>query len=304
MAMSLTLVACSATTRGLEVVEAPSETNEIPTTPDQVYSASHAVVIGISAYENISPTGGAKDALDMQTALSKQGFKVKALLDREATLQNVREALADDLRDQVQENDRVLVFFAGHGVSVGAGDAAMGYLLPVDGKKEKPAGSGISMKELQSWFRSYASKHVLFVADACYSGLALETRSVALSSNDNRYLRDITSKSVRFTLVAGRSDQEAHESGGRGVFTSAFLEAIEGAADQNRDTLITSDEIETYVKPLVHDRVYSEFSVHQTPQAARSGEGEFVFFAPRTECPSGTLRVKEDCVPNFQAGTP
>ena len=104
----------------------------------------------------------------------------------------------------------MLVYFAGHGVTVGQEDTAMGYLMPVEGDNNRRASTGISMREVQAWFADYPSKHVMFVADSCYSGLALSTRSVGLPTHLNDYLRQVTRKRVRLALTAGRSDQEAH----------------------------------------------------------------------------------------------
>ncbi len=62
---------------------------------------------------------------------------------------------------------------------------------------DSPVSTGISMSELQNWFADYRSKHVMFVADSCYSGLALTTRSTGLDPQTQDYLKHITSRKVR-----------------------------------------------------------------------------------------------------------
>jgi len=247
-----------------------------------VFAKSHAVVIGIDAYQRVPSLAGAvRDAEVVAAALEARGFEVTTLLDAQATRTNIAAELGDRLHSRVGPDDRVLVFFAGHGYSTGDGDHRMGYLLPVEADRSAVRATGLSMSELQSWLAGYPSKHVLLVADACYSGLALATRSTGMDASTKNYLQDVTKRRVRFTLVAGRDDQEAHEDtqSGHGVFTRFFLEGLDGAADANGDGLVTSDELAVYVKPQVSTYVSQNFQASQTPQSARSGMGEFVFFS-------------------------
>ena len=264
-------------TRGLEL---PG--GEGAPTAASVYGKSVALVVGIDQYRSLPHLEGAvRDARAVARALRPHGFEVRTLFDNEATKQGITEMVGDVLPRELGEDDRVFLYFAGHGASSGTKDHRTGYLLPVDGRRDRLVSSGISMTELNNWLAAYPSKHVLFVADACYSGLALATRSTGLDPGTRDYLHDITTRSVRFTLVAGADDQEAHEWQGMGVFTRFLLEAMEGAADFNNDGLVTSDEIASHVKPRVAAFVSQNYSALQTPQSARTGLGEFAFFVPR-----------------------
>lgn len=264
---------------------------------DRVYGRSHAVVIGIDEYQRVPKLGGAvRDAEVVAASLEARGFEVTTLLDEQATRTNIAAELGDRLYARVGPEDRVLVFFAGHGYSTGDGNHRMGYLLPVEADRSAVRATGLSMSELQSWLAGYPSKHVLFVADACYSGLALATRSTGMDASTKDYLRDVTTRRVRFTLVAGRDDQEAHEDthSGHGVFTRFFLEGLDGAADANRDGLVTSDELAVFVKPQVSTYVSQNFQSSQTPQSARSGMGEFVFFSGVTAGTTSSEAARAD----------
>lgn len=269
------------TTRGLEL--ASGEGGKRPALrPQDVYGRSVAAVIGIDQYGSLPDLSGAvRDAHSVAAALRARDFQVTSLFDAAATKQGITELLGDVLARDLAEDDRVFVYYAGHGVSTGTNEHRAGYLLPVDGRRDRPVSTGISMTELNNWLAGYPSKHVMFVADACYSGLALATRSTGLDPGTRGYLRDITTRRVRFTLVAGADDQEAHEWQGMGVFTRFLLEAIEGGADFNGDGLVTSDEIASHVKPRVASFVNQNYGASQTPQSARAGLGEFVFFAAR-----------------------
>ena len=252
----------------------------------RIYDHSLAVVIGVDKYRNSNIpqlTGAVRDAKTVTEELKAQGFAVTVLLDERATRERIVELLGDELPNQVGPNDRVLIYFAGHGVSTGEGERALGYLVPVDGDRNRLRATGISMNELTAWFEDYRCKHVMYVADACYSGLALSTRGLGLSAELSDYLAQITKKPVRMVMTAGGAGQEANEYEGQGLFTRYFLEAIRGAADTNHDGIVTSDEIAAYVKPGVAETAMTRFRREQNPQVGRSGEGEFVFVTGTAE---------------------
>jgi hypothetical protein len=275
--IALFLTGCAAATRGMyvddrEVVE-PSIGN--------IYSASHAVVIGIDRYQKMSQLDGAvRDAEYMAGLLKARGFEVTLLRDQEATRGRLASVLGDELPRRLRKNDRVVVYFAGHGVNPKHGQRPLGYLMPVEGDHAAPAATGVSMREMQSWFHDhYRARHVLFIADACYSGLAIEHRTRgAIVPDTEGYLELITREPARISLVAGTKGQRSHEFRGHGVFTYFIGKGLEGAADANDDGLVTSSELFSYVQPAVAREV-RRLGGEQLPQHGRSGEGEFIFFS-------------------------
>jgi uncharacterized caspase-like protein len=265
------------------VYRAPPREGETAGDEFKLYKRALAVVIGINAYEHISPLNGAvRDAKRMAEVLKSQGFEVTEIYDAEATKKNITRVLGDQLARKANEDDAILIFFAGHGVTTDPDrpEVAMGYLMPIEGERDNPISSGVSMTEMQNWFGRYRSRHVMFVADACYTGLALSTRAIGLSPEMRDYVRMVAAKPVRFSLTAGGAGEEAIETGEGGLFTTAFIEAINGSADVNRDGLITSDEISAYVRPTVSQTAMREFRASQNPQSGRRGEGEFLFLNP------------------------
>ena len=90
----------------------------------QVYNHSYAVVIGISDYQSLPDLPGAvPDAKHVAEALEKEHkFDVRLLLNRDATRTRTTTELGDRLIPVLKYGDRVLDYFAGHGVTVGEGD--------------------------------------------------------------------------------------------------------------------------------------------------------------------------------------
>jgi len=134
------------------------------------------------------------------------------------------------------------------------------------------------MTDIQNIAESMQAKHVMFVMDACYSGLGL-TRGGPSSSS---FLRENARRSARQMLTAGGADQQVADAGpnGHSVFTWVLLQALAGKGDLNGDGLITGTELAAYVAPAV-----SAVS-HQTPAFGSlpgSQGGEFVFQVPDSQ---------------------
>jgi peptidoglycan/xylan/chitin deacetylase (PgdA/CDA1 family)/uncharacterized caspase-like protein len=247
----------------------------------QPYRESWAAIIGIDDYANwqklqyaVHDAMGVKDLL-----IQKYGFKpdhVFTLLDAQATRQNILSLLGDKLGGaMVQHEDRVLVFFAGHGATRKlASGRELGYIIPADADLTDLEGSAISMTNFQDISEAIPAKHVLFVMDSCYSGLAL-TRGGMPAFTQN-YLNEISRREARQMFTAGGADQQVADNGpnGHSVFTWTLLQGLDGRADLNGDGVITATELAAYVAPAV-----SALS-HQTPEFGNlpgTEGGDFIF---------------------------
>ncbi|WP_083875192.1 caspase family protein [Afipia broomeae] len=106
------------------------------------YRESRAIIIGIDKYQYVSPllhacndaTAIAKSLVDL-FAFPKPNVEV--LLNEDATRANILRAFLRLAGESVTEaDDRVLVFFAGHGHTVSGRRGETGFLVPVDGKAD------------------------------------------------------------------------------------------------------------------------------------------------------------------------
>lgn len=249
------------------------------------YEKSWAIVIGIDQYAKWPKLEYAShDAQAIADTLTGQfGFpssQVIVLKDQQATRNNILAAFHDRLADdRTGRNDRVFVFFAGHGATQRlASGRDLGYIIPVDSDPNAFATDAIAMTDIQNIAESMQAKHVMFVMDACYSGLGLTRGGPASSA----FLRENARRSARQMLTAGGSDQQVADSGpnGHSVFTWVLLQALAGKGDLNGDGLITGTELAAYVAPAV-----SAVS-RQTPAFGSlpgSQGGEFVFQVPDSQ---------------------
>ena len=245
-----------------------------------LYPRSFAVVIGVNAYQHASPLGFARqDAQAVHRALV-DGFGFPAtvaslLVDADATAAKIRAALAEVSR-VAEEDDRVVIFFAGHGYTHPSRRGEMGFLVPHDGDVRDLA-TLIAWGDCVRYGDLIRSRHVLFVMDACYGGLAF-TRSSRPGSM--RFLRDMLRRYARQVLTAGKADEVVADSGGprvgHSVFTGHLLDALDGAA-ATTDGVLTANGVMAYV----YDRVAKDAHSRQTPHYGHiDGDGDLIFSAP------------------------
>lgn len=242
------------------------------------YADSWAIVIGIDDYAHWPKLQYAvHDAQSIrQTLIEKFGFsteKIFTLTNATATRNGILAAFHDSLEHGgIKKNDRIFVFYAGHGATKHLSSGRdLGYIIPVDSNPNDFATDAIPMTEIQNIAESMNAKHLLFVMDACYSGLGL-TRGGA----SNNFLRDNARRIGRQMLTAGGADQLVADGGpnGHSVFTWTLLQGLAGKGDLNGDGFMTATELAAYVAPAV-----SSVS-DQTPAFGSlpgSEGGEFVF---------------------------
>lgn len=243
------------------------------------YADSWAVVIGVNDYAKWPKLQyAANDADGMrQLLVERYGFapeRVLSLKDGEATRNGILSLFERLGHGDVKKNDRVLVFFAGHGATRKLSSGReIGYIVPADADPQNTATDAIPMTEIQNIAEGLQAKHVFFVMDACYSGLGL-TRGAG-----GGFLRENAKRVGRQMLTAGGADQLVADGGpgGHSIFSWTLLQGLGGKGDLNGDGLITATELAAYVAPAV-----SGVSL-QTPAFGSlpgSEGGDFVFELP------------------------
>jgi hypothetical protein len=245
------------------------------------YAVSRALVVGINKYKSASPLSYAvSDAASIKELLiSNFEFaesEVTLLTDEAATKQAVLRAFMRFSNDDVGLDDRLIVFFAGHGHTRTGSRGEIGYLVPHDADLADYS-TLIRWDELTRNADLIRAKHVLFIMDACYGGLALVRTAGAGST---RFLKDMMLRTSRQVLTAGKADEVVSDSGGpipnHSVFTGHLIEALQGKAATS-DGVLTASAAMSYV----YAKVASDKNSRQTPHHGHiDGDGDMVLLAP------------------------
>jgi len=133
------------------------------------------------------------------------------------------------------------------------------------------------MDDLQKISSMSKAKHVLFLVDACYGGLAA-VGSRGLNPSTPNFIEKILRDKARQIITAGGRGERVIEKAewGHSAFTKNILRGLkEGFADMNLDGMITGEELGLFLK----EKVSIDSDLRQTPQSRRFGsyEGEIVF---------------------------
>lgn len=226
-----------------------------------------AVIVGVSEYGNRGIPAlkyADRDAEALAAFLQTPeggGFDsdhMRVLVNKDATLSNLREAMIDFLQQAI-DKDLVVIYFAGHGAPDPTRPQNL-YLLTYDTDPSRLGTTAFPMWDIQTVVsRQIAAKKVVVLSDACHSGgisVDVATRGLDVTSSNpiNQYLAELARAKdgmVVFTAsAAGEVSQEFPELG-HGVFTYYLLEGLKGAADTNNDLLVTVNEVMGYVEEQV-----------------------------------------------------
>ncbi len=180
-----------------------------------------ALIVGINYYEYGNPLFGCVD----------DAYAVKEILERDddgtvnfdcllcaGTGPNDR-VDRGDLKDNIEtlfrdDVDIALLYFAGHGHIEETG----GYILATGSKR---GDEGVSLSDILTFANGSPAQNKVIVLDSCHSGIAGTPPTGG----------DLAALSEGLTvLTASTQDQYATEENGRGVFTTLFVDALNGGA--------------------------------------------------------------------------
>jgi len=234
-----------------------------------------AVVIGVGRYDSpaIPPlryTVSDAEAV-YEVLIGQAGFKkdnVLLLTDKTArkpSLRDIKWALGTFLARSAKKEDIVVIFFAGHGAPEvdprGAeSDGLAKYLVPSDADPNDLYSTGLPMDEFQVIFDRIEAEQLVVFLDACYSGAAggrtfasKRTRAVRV---DEVFLDRLTRSKGRAIITASRASEVSIELPelSHGLFTHYLVQGLRGAADLDRDGIVSLQEVYQYLEQQVSQK--------------------------------------------------
>ena len=137
-----------------------------------------AVVIGIDRYNSDSihdlstPVSDARALADLlETEYEYKPQNVIRLFDEAATLTGLQTLLTEILPNQLKptKSDRLIFYFAGHGIPRNGQDGPEGYLVPQDADSQKQD-SFLPMSKVYEALSKLECHHLLVILDCCFAG--------------------------------------------------------------------------------------------------------------------------------------
>jgi TPR repeat protein len=229
----------------------------------------NALIIANEAYEKWDPLQTPTSDAQALGKLLKEKFDFDVTYLFNANRRETLKAIYD-IADELRFEDHLLVYYAGHGVVDRSTDTA--YWIP-PGASRNFQPDWISADEIMTSLKSVPARHLLLVADSCYSGKLLRSNAQVEENVSNATVERLFQKKARIAITSGGNEpvQDSSSGGKHSVFAHALLGALDDVNGISPATNIFSD---------VLGKVSLESS--QTPQYADMRElghdgGDFIF---------------------------
>ncbi len=253
-----------------------SDVDELPVLKYKPNKNAYAIVIGIEQYRQKLPKAdfAVSDAKLVSEYLSKvmgyQEENIVTLTNENATKGDLEKYLDQWLKNVVEKNGTVFIYYSGHGApNVVTGDA---YLVPYDGDPAFIEQTGYSLKRLYENLAKLPAKNVIVALDSCFSGAG----GKSVSAKGSRALVRIEKTSALniAVLTASQDNQisSSYEEKGHGVFTYFLLKGIKELLGEDKNSKLELSELYNYLKPQVERTSRRLYNNEQTPQLMTADE--------------------------------
>ncbi len=237
----------------------------------------YALIIGNDAYQSYPQLETpVNDASAIANVLEqKYGFRTTVVTN--ATRAEIITAI-DQMKNKVSEEDNLLIYYAGHGEIDPRTE--QGFWLPIDAERNNTA-QWIANNRISDMINTISARHILVVADSCYSGSMSTGGIPQLQSELNsdyidKWLQVMSKTTSRTVLTSGGVEPVLDTVDGKhSVFAQAFLNELEsndGVIDAYRMYLNVYDE----VRARAAEVGFTQEPSYAPIKHAGHGGGEFI----------------------------
>lgn len=242
----------------------------------------YALIIGNQSYTKIEDLDTPKnDAISMAQVLEqKYGFSVDVLLDADNI--SVMERI-NDLNGQLKEGDNLLIYYAGHGARISAGDHENGYWLPINADAPPRDTFWVSNEFVTGHLSRIQARRVMVVADSCYAGLLSDAPDYLMLEGGPEYTAEFLQyklpKRSRLLMSSG-GDKPVLDNGapGHSVFAAVLIETL-----KENEQVMSGPQLFAAISQKVKDRSaasgFSQSAEYKVIKGAGHEVGDF-FFVP------------------------
>ena len=239
--------------------------------PDLDYGRYYALVIGNNDYDHLPDLKTAINDAQSFASLLKVDYGFEVDLLKDATRAEIVRTLSA-FRKIVGPKDNLLIYYAGHGYLDEA--ANEGYWLPVDASREDPS-NWLQTDTIVAQIRGMQAKHVMIIADSCFSG-TLTRGFLKIEQRTPNYLERIVKKQARTALTSGGLEPVMDSGGGE---HSIFAKSLISLLEENTGVLDAS-QLFSQLRPKVMVNSLQTPEYGDIREAGHDG-GDFLFVRRR-----------------------
>ena len=238
----------------------------------------YALLFGVNSYEHFDPWHKLNNPIPDAEAIGNElknryGFTVEVVSDpsRDDILTKI-DAYA---RQQYNDNDQLLIFFAGHGYYEERNNIGMGYLVARDTlppEADRGKSSYIPHGDLRERIESIGCEHIFLIVDACFSGAfdppvnqfnrARGVNGIPNNVTKRQFIKQSLAYKTRWYLTSGGKE---YVSDGRpnqhSPFTRRVLDALRSGGG-GKHGILTLEDIGRYVEKATPQPRAGEFGTN------------------------------------------
>lgn len=267
-----------------------------------------AILVGINNYQNEKGINPLKTPVNDANKLAQilenaYNYDIKFLLDDAANFQGINNLLqelkqgsiilANNRVMEVNSYDRILFYFAGHGIALDGFDrkeGPSGFLIPQDANKNDK-NTFLPMQQLHDVLIDLKCRHLLVILDCCYAGAFRFSRNLVPYQKlyRQRYDRFMKGKAQQMLFSAAYDEKaldvltrlgerELDSTKKNSPFAEVLFKALESDADIIQDGAITVSELYIYL-----ENELAKITDRQTPGLCwlkYHEKGEYIFEIP------------------------
>ena len=227
----------------------------------------HALLIGVNEYMDpsitqldgpIADAGRLKDVLTQNYTFEEENITFLKNPTRTEIIETF-----DGLQAKIDEDDNLLIFYAGHGVW--DEDLKQGFWLPSDAKRTSKA-AWLSNAMIRDYIGGIHTKHTLLVADACFSGGIFKTRDMFIQNMASLELAKLPSRKA---ITSGAMKTVPDK--------SVFIEYLTKRLEENERSLLPAEILFSSFKIAVMNNSHGQVPQFGDIKGAGDEGGDFIF---------------------------
>jgi len=200
---------------------------------------------------------------------SKKKYFSHILTNENATRKNIISHL-NKLCNIVTCNDRVLIYFSGHGYL--NPNTKKGYWVPIEAKSGDIS-SYLSNSEIYDYLPNIEGKHILIISDSCFSGSFIPRASVSDHIDE---FEDWESNKSRWFLSSGKTIVQDGEKGKNSPFASCLIRHLTQLKSDKVNISKLANQISTSISSNYMQKPEASFLTGTGDEG-----GQFIFYRQR-----------------------
>ncbi len=246
------------------------KTEEVPTETRLPLAKYHALFIAVQNYNSadfssldytISDARRLRDILVSSYTFEKKNTIILENPDRRAIYKTLQA-----LRNELTENDNLLIFFAGHGYWLD--DMKQGFWLARDAAGMSDPSDWIPNSSVRDYIRAIKAKHILLISDACFSGGMFKVRAA------------IHRQQVSVDKIYELPSRKAITSGAMTIVPdrSVFLEYLIKRLKENKETYLDAQKLfASFREAVINNSPTNQTPLYGAISEAGDEGGDFIF---------------------------